>query len=323
MVDTFSFKFPLAILALSVSFWAQAQTPVALRIDHKAGQEDFVGAESLTTVLGEEIEIDRLEYYLSMFTIVHDGGQETAIEGAYVLGNGFEDVAHSLGSVEGVANVEALRFSVGIDPENNHADPAAWPANHPLAPQVPSMHWGWSAGYRFIAMEGGAGINGIVVHEIHALGDDNHFPGEMEVMATMEDGTLMLDVEADVLGFYQNLSVEGGLINHGENGEAVLVCNNLADHVFRMPGANSVESEVAASLDFTLTPLDGGARIRFQGPLSRTVDVELIDILGRTLDRFSIPAGARTHDVVETKAGVFLITITGQGDRSTRRWIQG
>ena len=33
------------------------------------------------TPLGEEVEMDRLEYYLSMFTIVHDGGQETSLKG--------------------------------------------------------------------------------------------------------------------------------------------------------------------------------------------------------------------------------------------------
>ena len=35
------------------------------------------------------MDIDRLEYYLSMFTVVHDGGQETAIPEAYVLADGF------------------------------------------------------------------------------------------------------------------------------------------------------------------------------------------------------------------------------------------
>jgi len=236
-----------------------AQTSVALRIDHKAGQAEFDNTGPWTTPLGEEVYIDRLEYYMSMFTLVHDGGQETPIEGAYVLADGFVDELHPLGEVSGVDNVEALKFSVGIDPDNNHADPAAWPADHPLAPQVPSMHWGWAAGYRFIALEGGAGVNGVITHEIHALGDDNHFPGETEVVASIENGMLILDVEADVIGFYNLLSVGGGLINHGENGEAVLVCNNLADKVFRLPGAASVEGPVAAGMDFALIPIQGGA----------------------------------------------------------------
>ena len=107
-------------------------------------------------------------------------------------------------------------------------------ADHLLAPQVPSMHWGWAAGYRFIALEGGTSDGTL---EIHALGDDNHTAGEMEVLAGIENGMLVLDVEADVLGFFHLLTVGSGLINHGETEEAILVCNNLADRVFRLPGA--------------------------------------------------------------------------------------
>ena len=119
-----------------------------------------------------------------MFTFVHDGGQQTAIPEAYVLANGFVDGLHASRRGEsGVNAVEDLMFNVGIDPDNNHADPASWPADHPLAPQVPSMHWGWAAGYRFVALEGGTADANL---EIHALGDDNHYPGETEVAASIE-----------------------------------------------------------------------------------------------------------------------------------------
>ena len=312
-------SFAITLFAVSVS----AQTPVALRIDHKAGQSDFEGASSWVTPMGEEVEIDRLEYYLSMFTIVHDGGQETSIDGAYVLADAFVDEAHALGDVEGVDNVEGLKFSVGIDPENNHADPASWPNGHPLAPQVPSMHWGWSAGYRFIALEGGAGINGVIAHEIHALGDDNHTPGQMEVAASIEDGVLMLDVEADVFGFYHTLSVAGGLINHGENGEAVLVCNNLADHVFRLPGVASVEAPSVREFGFDLVSLEGGAELVFHAPLATTTDIELLDVLGRPVQKLSIPEGTVRYTIVDVRQGAFLISVTSGIHRTTRRWIQG
>ena len=214
-----------------------AQTQVALRIDHQAGQAEIGQPLFLATPSGESVEVDRLEYYLSAFTLVHDGGQETPLESAYVLADAFEDVAHPLGTVEGVDNVELLKFTVGVDPTNNHADPVLWNADHPLAPQVPSMHWGWSAGYRFIALEGGSDGSTL---EIHALGDENHTPGEMEVQASVEDGVLVLDIEADVLGFFHMLTVGSGLINHSENEEAILVCNNLADRGFRTPGANGI-----------------------------------------------------------------------------------
>ena len=96
----------------------------------------------LVTPLGELVNIDRLEYYLSDMSVVHDGGQETPLNGAYVLADAFVDEVHPLGLVSGVESVEGLKFKVGIDPENNHSDPVTWPQDHPLAPQVPSMHWG-------------------------------------------------------------------------------------------------------------------------------------------------------------------------------------
>ena len=49
---------------------------------------------------------------------------------------------------------EALNFSVGVDSAFNHLDPNLWPTNHPLEPKIPSMHWAWNPGYRFLSLEG-------------------------------------------------------------------------------------------------------------------------------------------------------------------------
>ncbi|MGB0510353.1 MAG: hypothetical protein ACPGGB_05480, partial [Flavobacteriales bacterium] len=84
-------RFAILSLLLVLIGGLHAQTSVGLRIDHKAGQAEFDSEGPWTTPLGEEVYIDRLEYYMSMFTLVHDGGQETAIEGAYVLADGFVD----------------------------------------------------------------------------------------------------------------------------------------------------------------------------------------------------------------------------------------
>ena len=317
------FKAGILTLFIVTSGVMMGQTPVELRIDHKAGQVEFDAGVSLITTMGEEVEVDRLEYYLSMFTIVHDGGQETSIEGAYVLADAFVDEVYPLGEVSGVENVEGLKFNVGVDADNNHADPAQWPAGHPLAPQVPSMHWGWASGYRFIALEGGAGLNGIVGHEIHALGDNNHTPGEMEVLATIENGVLMLDVEADIYGFYTNLSVAAGLINHGETGEAVTVCDNLAQHVFRLPGAASVSPTIEMAFGFDLMPLEGGAEIAFHAPVTVTTEVTLMDVLGRPIQKLTIPAGTSRQRIIDVRQGSFFISVVSGSERTTRRWIQG
>ncbi len=314
-------RFSFLLVAFMGMCWgSHSQTSLALRIDHKVGQSDAGSPLSVVTPSGELVEIDRLEYYLSMLTLVHDGGQETPIPMAYVLADGFSDGLHPLGSISGVQSVESLKFHVGIDPENNHADPASWPADHPLAPQVPSMHWGWAAGYRFVALEGGT-TDGTL--EIHALGDDNHFPGETEVAAFVENGVLVLDVEADILGFFHLLSVGSGLVNHGEDEEAVLVCNNLADRVFRASGAADVYALDGAVLDIILVPIEQGAELSFGSACPAGTRVELLDILGRTVQRWDVAQGVDRMRLTDVRPGAFLISVqTGQG-RITRRWIQG
>ena len=297
-----------------------AQTNVALRIDHRIGQAEVSAPLAVGTPAGETVDINRLEYYLSMFTIVHDGGQETAIPGAYVLADGFTDGLHALGSVSGVSNVELLKFNVGIDPDNNHADPASWPADHPLAPQVPSMHWGWAAGYRFVALEGGTADATL---EIHALGDGNHSPGETEVAASIENGTLVLDVEADVLGFFHLLTVGTGLINHGENAEAALVCNNLADRVFRLPGTASVGETESEVLEVSLVPIANGAELQFGAVCPAGTRLELLDLLGRTVQQVDVPEGVQRFRLTDVRPGAFLISVQTPNSRTTRRWIQG
>ena len=305
---------------MGLCWGSQSQTTVALRIDHKVGQSEVGSPLTVVTPSGESVDIDRLEYYLSMFTLVHDGGQETPIPMAHVLADGFTDELHPLGSVSGVQNVESLKFHVGIDPDNNHADPASWPADHPLAPQVPSMHWGWAAGYRFVALEGGTADGTL---EIHALGDDNHFPGETEVAAFVENGVLVLDVEADVLGFFHLLTVGSGLINHGEDEEAVLVCNNLADRVFRVPGAADVGVLDGAVLDIALVPIEQGAELSFGAPCPAGTRVELLDILGRTVQWWDVAQGLERLRLTDVRPGAFLISVQTAKGRTTRRWIQG
>ena len=60
---------------------------------------------------------------------------------------------------------QALRFRVGIDAATDKSDPAIWPPEHPLHPDVCGLHWGWNSGYVFLAIEGHFGkANGFSYH---------------------------------------------------------------------------------------------------------------------------------------------------------------
>jgi len=47
-----------------------------------------------------------------------------------------------------------VRFTVGLNPNLNHADIAQFPASHPLNPNLNGLHWSWQGGYIFLALEG-------------------------------------------------------------------------------------------------------------------------------------------------------------------------
>lgn len=48
----------------------------------------------------------------------------------------------------------ALRVTVGVQPAANHADPNRLRPDDPLHPVVNGLHWGWTGGYIFMALEG-------------------------------------------------------------------------------------------------------------------------------------------------------------------------
>ena len=62
----------------------------------------------------------------------------------------------------GVENVEGLKFNVGVDPDNNHADPVSMARWTPLG--APGAQHALGLGERVTAslrLEGGAGLNGL------------------------------------------------------------------------------------------------------------------------------------------------------------------
>jgi cytochrome c peroxidase len=48
----------------------------------------------------------------------------------------------------------SIRFLVGLNTNLNRANPAKFPAGHPLNPDVDGLYWSWQGGYVFIALEG-------------------------------------------------------------------------------------------------------------------------------------------------------------------------
>ena len=93
--------------------------------------------------------------------------------------------------------------------------------------------------------------------------------------------------------------------------------------MFRLPGAASVSPADAVAFGFDLMPVEGGADMVFHAPVRVTTEVTLMDVLGRPVQSFTVPAGTSRLRIVDVRQGAFLISVVSGGERTTRRWIQG
>ena len=302
-----------ALLLAFVALSASAQTEVFLSFTHLFDGDDYAQFTSYTTPDGYEVEFSRMQYYMCDFVITHDGGQETALTDTYLLVNAHLNSSYSLGSWDGIASIEGIAFAIGVDEANNHEDPVAWPSDHPLAPQNPSMHWGWASGYRFLAYEGTGAGNTV---EIHALGDENFFSQSHEASVEAVSGVATIDLFADYVHVFNNMDVSNGLINHGFDGEVLTALENFRDLVFSTDA--SVHAKEVTTPAFAMFPNPATDVVRLSG--GNNHEVELLDLSGRVVGTTGLFNGSASINVSELPAGVYLARIAqnGQAVRTER-----
>ena len=293
-------------LAASIS----AQSTVKIKINHLLNDEGFELNVDSKNDMDNDFKVDRLEYYLSTFSITHDGGQVTPIEDLYVLvdmGNKVGEVSPTfieLGELD-VENIEGVNFFFGIDEEANHADPALWPIGHPLAPKFPSMHWGWAAGYRFIALEGLSGPNVDQELQFHCIGDEFYEEMSFPVSMSGED-EYTIEIDAEYSNLLSQIDVSEGLILHGNLNEIQTLATNLKEKVFTVAVVSSVEdSELVNSFEVFPNPSDDGfISIRTDVEGSDHV-VKVFDIMGRYVMNTSMS----TNNIEIRESGLYYVTL--------------
>lgn len=109
---------------------------------------DLLGAK------GQTLRLTRFAAIVSGVELVRPDGGVVQFDGQY----GFLDAESGRLSfaLRNVPEGEyfGLAFQIGLPAAINHADPARWPAGHPLNPIVNGLHWSWAGGYIFAAIEG-------------------------------------------------------------------------------------------------------------------------------------------------------------------------
>lgn len=306
------FLFGLFFLMLNSLF---AQKEVKFEIRHWLGNVPFAFNTTSQNDNGYDFNVARLEYYLSGIEIIHDSGMVTRVPDTTFLIDPSQQTLLSLGTFS-VSEVEGISFYIGVDSAYNHLDPAQYPITHPLGPKSPSMHWGWAAGYRFIAMEGKCGNSLGFDYQLHGLGDRNYFKTEiMAPMLTPYAGGVVVSLDADYAEVLSSMHMGAGVIVHGEDKEARTALLNFKIHVFTPADpTTSIEDDFASQFQLYPNPsADGQAYLKFAEPIQEKMTLTLTDMLGRQLMQQDLSAGQQEAMISVEQAGVYWVTISGSG----------
>lgn len=307
-------------LAVMLSGTVFGQMDVYLNINHQLGTSPFQFNTAAMNTLNQDFDVSRLEYYISEITLIHDGGTETLVPNTWLLIDAGTATNEMLGSFN-INSLEAIRFGIGVEAAVNHLDPSSYAASHPLAPQSPSMHWGWSAGYRFVAMEGSAGPQMNQNYEIHALDDDYYFLTTIPTNGTVNGSDLTVELNADYAMALKGISIASGPITHGGFGESITLLENFRDDVFTSATAVGVE-EGLQNAGLTLAPNPGiaGNFVKVNWDGNSATLVQLYDLSGKLLRE--IPTTGQALSLEVSTPGYYLVAIVQEGQRvATRKLI--
>ena len=304
--------FLVTSLFINVSF---SQSNVYLKINHKLGSSAYAANATKTNNFGDKFYFDRVEYYISSIKITHDGGTETTVPNKWVLVNANATVNDSLGNFN-ITTIEKITFAIGIENAKNHLDPSTYSAGHPLAPKSPSMHWGWSSGYRFIALEGESGTASANQNlEIHGLEDANYFYLTITTAGTTSGSDKIIELDADYIQALKNINVSSGLVLHGSTGSSKTALDNFRDHVFTStPEGNpsvGVEENTVQKTTFSIypNPSTSNSTITFDvKSIQKNLTFQITDVTGKLIVN-KVLNNLKQVKINTLKKGVYMVSL--------------
>lgn len=308
-------NFLLLIFFIAFQQLSKAQTEFILRFDHKLDGKKFALNQEATSPLGTKYKLTRLQYYISGIKITHDAGQELNLNNVYLFVDPSKSTSKefTLGTLSNITTIEEIEFAVGVDAASNHLDPASYPASHPLAPKNPTMHWGWTSGYRFIALEGKAARNnGLFLDDvaIHTVDDRNFKLKSYHVIGTPENGKIYIDMIAEYNLLLDGITIAGGVNNHSESGSAADLCDNASQKVFSPASPTSTNNVYNNNLSEVIYS-SNQVYVKYSFPSISKINFNLYDSNGKTIQEASINTKEGTLNIDnQIMVGTYFYTFT-------------
>ncbi|MBL7796604.1 MAG: hypothetical protein JNJ90_08890 [Saprospiraceae bacterium] len=303
-----------ALIVVAGSVFAQ-NNDVVFRFDHRVGSEPLALNSTIFTLPdGRKALLTRAEFYIAEIELNKPDGSKLPLNNVYLLVNANTPNRTYGAGIWPVEQITGLTLHLGVDAAHNHLDPSAYPAGHPLANQNPTMHWGWTAGYRFMAIEGLLDKNGDnipeTIFQYHNLGDSLYQTVELTGTGTLASGVLQVDLKLDYARLFDKLDMSGNLTQHGSGPINATMMQNAATKNFiafgqasstGMPTLQSAQISASPNPARTLTSVRYD--LKAQGPLV----VVLTNTLGQPLRRFeNLPhAGVLDIQLVDVPPGLY------------------
>jgi hypothetical protein len=285
-----------------------AQAPVNLSIYHKLGAIDFAYyLPSQNNTPNGDFKLTRMEYYLTNFSIIHDGGQTTQIpDSLAALVKAGQPTTIALGNYN-FSNIEGIKFYVGVPKNLNHKDPALQPNGSPLAYQAPSMHWGWISGYQFIALEGLTSIGLNELTELHAFGDLNYFETTVLSPGSILNGEYYININADYNRALENIDISTGLIVHGDFLQANTMIENFNNYVFSSSNSLAETTELS-DFDISIYPIPSNGSFTITTPSEFIGDlIKLYTPDGKLLENYNLKNGVNQLNIKVDYSGILIL----------------
>ena len=183
---------------------------------------------------GEDYSSTRLSYLVSGFALQSvEGEWITPQDNIAWIDSTRSRAQHRLGSIPN-NKYRAVAFYVGVSPKLNHADPAQFPADHPLNPNLNNLHWNWQGGYIFMALEGhwrGKEQSAIEGYAYHYATDAMYTRVELPIQLDINDNS-QITIGLDLSRILDGLSFEkDGATTHSAQGDpvSIRIQENLTD----------------------------------------------------------------------------------------------
>ena len=304
----------IMVCLMTINSFSQTSS-LSFQFKHTAeGQPLELNKTIFTIHNGKKIKLTRAEFYLSNVSLFSTDTDSINVADSYVLVNANKpNVLHTVGNIPTNYNFKKLKMFVGIDKEKNHGDLTLYPATHPLGPKTPDMHWGWTAGYRFMAIEGYVDNNNDGIPEqnfqIHSLGDELLFTSFLDVSASQKVTTDPFVINLDYVKLFNAITMSGNIIQHGSGTLNKNMLLNAANAGFISPqiiltSTDDVKLESIASFNQNNRILN----INFNDVLS-SKNVIIYSQSGQIVFSEKIENAVFNHELSEVSSGNYVITI--------------